>query len=110
MQQTEVPGTPNALTHIEPVEVLGEMARYALKPVTGQRHQLRVHMAALGLPMLGDGIYPMLTPEGSADYNHPLQLLAKTIAFTDPVSGEARQFESAKKLKGLAISPTAPCR
>jgi len=109
MQQTEVPGLPNALTHIEPVEVLGRLARYALKPVTGQRHQLRVHMAALGLPMVGDGIYPTLTPEGSADYNHPLQLLAKTIAFTDPVSGEPRQFESAKKLKGLAISPTAPC-
>ena len=102
MQQTEEPGRPNALTHITPIEVLGKLARYALKPVTGQRHQLRVHMAALGLPLVGDGIYPTLTPEGSADYRNPLQLLAKSISFTDPISGEQRQFESAQKLKGLA--------
>jgi tRNA pseudouridine32 synthase/23S rRNA pseudouridine746 synthase len=102
MQQSEVPGILNALTHITPIEVLGALARYTLKPVTGQRHQLRVHMAALGLPIVGDGIYPTLTPEGSADYQQPLQLLAKTIAFTDPLSGEPRQFESTQKLKGLA--------
>jgi tRNA pseudouridine32 synthase/23S rRNA pseudouridine746 synthase len=102
MQQTEVPGVPNALTHITPIEVLEKLARYALKPVTGQRHQLRVHMAALGLPMVGDGIYPNLTPEGSADYRNPLQLLAKSIAFTDPIRGELRRFESAQKLRGLA--------
>jgi tRNA pseudouridine32 synthase/23S rRNA pseudouridine746 synthase len=99
MQQTEVDGPPNALTHITPIDVQGNLARYALKPVTGQRHQLRVHMAALGLPILGDGIYPTLTPEGVPDYAHPLQLLAKTIAFTDPLSGEARQFSSARRLK-----------
>jgi tRNA pseudouridine32 synthase/23S rRNA pseudouridine746 synthase len=104
MQQTEVPGEANALTRIEPVEVLGGLARYALKPVTGQRHQLRVHMAALGLPIVGDGIYPTLTPEGSVDYDRPLQLLAKSIAFTDPISGEARRFQSAKKLNGLAAA------
>ncbi len=102
MQQTEVDGVPNALTHITPIEVLGGLARYSLKPVTGQRHQLRVHMAALGLPMVGDGIYPTLTPEGSADYDQPLQLLAKCIAFTDPITGNVRQFESRKQLRGLA--------
>ena len=99
MQQAEVDGAPNALTHIEPIAVHGGLARYALKPVTGQRHQLRVHMAALGLPMLGDGIYPTLTPEGVPNYARPLQLLAKTIAFTDPLSGEARKFSSARHLK-----------
>ena len=102
MQQTEVDGVPNALTHITPIEVLGSLARYALKPVTGQRHQLRVHMAALGLPMVGDGIYPTLTPEGSADYEQPLQLLAKHIAFTDPITGEQRMFQSQKQLRELA--------
>ena len=102
MQQTEVDGVANALTHITPIEVLGGLARYRLKPVTGQRHQLRVHMAALGLPMVGDGIYPTLTPEGSTDYSQPLQLLAKTIAFTDPISGQMRQFESHKQLRELA--------
>ncbi len=99
MQQTEVEGAPNALTFIEPIDVHAPWARYALKPVTGQRHQLRVHMAALGLPLLGDGIYPTLTPEGVPDYTRPLQLLAKSIAFTDPLSGEARQFKSARSLK-----------
>ncbi len=102
MQQSEVPGEPNALTHIEPIEVHGALARYTLKPVTGQRHQLRVHMAALGLPIVNDGIYPRLTPEGSANYTQPLQLLAQSIAFTDPISGQPMRFESTKKLKGLA--------
>ena len=102
MQQTEVHGVPNALTYITPVEVLGKLARYALKPVTGQRHQLRVHMAALGLPMVGDGIYPTLTPEGSVNYSQPLQLLAKSIAFTDPLSGGLREFHSQHKLRDLS--------
>jgi len=101
MQQTEVPGPPNALTHITPLEVHGKLARYQLKPVTGQRHQLRVHMAALGLPIVGDGIYPTLMPEGSADYGQPLQLLAKRIAFADPVSGRAMDFYSKRTLMSL---------
>ncbi len=101
MQQTEVEGAPNALTHIALLEVSGGLARYELKPVTGQRHQLRVHMAALGLPIVGDGIYPALTPEGSTDYSQPLQLLAKSIAFTDPVTGLAQQFESRRTLAPL---------
>lgn len=101
MQQAEVEGEPNALTHISPAEVHDVLARYTLRPVTGQRHQLRVHMAALGLPIVGDGIYPTLTPEGAADYARPLQLLARSIAFTDPVSGEARRFESRRSLLPL---------
>jgi len=102
MQQTEVDGPPNALTLITPLENLGGLARYQLEPITGQRHQLRVHMAALGLPLVGDGIYPVLTPEGSADYAQPLQLLAQTIAFTDPVSGREMRFESQRALRTLA--------
>ena len=98
MQQIEIDGAPNTLTHIAPLDVRGDLARYALKPVTGHRHQLRVHMAALGLPLLGDGIYPHLTPEGQVDYARPLQLLAKSIAFTDPLSGLPRHFESARHL------------
>ncbi|WP_367186379.1 pseudouridine synthase [Rhodoferax sp.] len=98
MLQHEVPGTPNAITHIDVLEVYGEWARYQLQPVTGQRHQLRVHMLTLGLPILNDGLYPTLTPEGQLDYARPLQLLAKRLAFTDPVSGEPRQFESGRML------------
>jgi tRNA pseudouridine32 synthase / 23S rRNA pseudouridine746 synthase len=97
-QQMEVPGEPNALTFIEPLQVMGELARYQLKPVTGQRHQLRVHMTALGLPIVGDGIYPTLTPEDQIDFEHPLQLLAKSIEFVDPLTGTLRQFKSQREL------------
>jgi tRNA pseudouridine32 synthase/23S rRNA pseudouridine746 synthase len=103
MLQHEVPGTPNAITDIDVLEVHGDLARYQLKPVTGQRHQLRVHMLALGLPILNDGLYPILTPEGQLDHAQPLQLLAKRLEFTDPVSGEPRQFESARVLTLPAV-------
>jgi tRNA pseudouridine32 synthase/23S rRNA pseudouridine746 synthase len=101
MQQAEVPGEPNALTRIRPLQQLGGWALYELQPVNGQRHQLRVHMNALDLPILNDGIYPVLTPEGSQDYSRPLQLLAKSIAFGDPVSRSPRYFESALQLQAL---------
>jgi tRNA pseudouridine32 synthase / 23S rRNA pseudouridine746 synthase len=99
MTQAEVEGAPNALTSILVLEVKGNVARYQLKPVTGKRHQLRVHMHALGLPIVGDGIYPVLTPEGQIDYEHPLQLLAKSIEWLDPISKEVRRFESRQNLK-----------
>ena len=99
MTQTEVEGLPNALTHIQVLEVNGDLARYQLKPVTGKRHQLRVHMHALGIPIQGDGIYPVLTPEGQIDYDNPLQLLAKAIEWVDPLSGKMRRFESQFELK-----------
>lgn len=98
MTQTEVTGTPNTLTHIQVLEVKGDFARYQLNPVTGKRHQLRVHMNALGLPILGDGIYPVLTPEGQIDYENPLQLLAKSIEWKDPITQEMRRFESKQSL------------
>jgi tRNA pseudouridine32 synthase/23S rRNA pseudouridine746 synthase len=101
MQQTEVQGPVNAITDITPLETLGPWARYRLQPLTGQRHQLRVHMAALGLPLLFDGIYPTLTPEGAMDHRRPLQLLAQHIAFIDPLSGQSRQFESRRQLLPL---------
>lgn len=98
MLQHEVPGVPNALTHVDVLHVQGNLARYALKPVTGQRHQLRVHMLALGLPILNDGLYPELTPEGQVDYARPLQLLARELVFTDPVNQTARHFVSQRGL------------
>ena len=98
MQQQEVPGVPNAITRIRPLEVRGALARYELVPLTGQRHQLRVHMQALGMPLLNDGIYPKLTPEGPPAYDRPLQLLAKAIGFVDPLSGKEHRFESCSEL------------
>ena len=98
MLQHEVPGAVNAVTHIDVLAVHGDLARYQLQPVTGQRHQLRVHMLALGLPILNDGLYPTLTPEGQIDYAKPLQLLAQELEFIDPVSGQARHFVSQRQL------------
>jgi tRNA pseudouridine32 synthase/23S rRNA pseudouridine746 synthase len=56
-------------------------------------------MNALGLPIVNDGIYPILTPEGSIHYAHPLQLLAKTLAFTDPLTRKWLHFESRQTLQ-----------
>ena len=102
MQACEVAGEPNAETRIDCLEVRGDLARYRLEPATGQRHQLRVHMAALGLPLRHDLIYPdlqpALAPGVEPDYRRPLQLLAKTLAFRDPVTGQARRFESQRQL------------
>jgi tRNA pseudouridine32 synthase/23S rRNA pseudouridine746 synthase len=91
----------NAITDIRPLEVCGQLARYELRPLTGHRHQLRVHMHALGLPILFDGIYPTLLPEGANDLQRPLQLLARRLEFTDPLSGAARRFESQRTLLNL---------
>ena len=97
-RQREVQGQPNSETLIEVQEIKGGMALYALSPVTGKKHQLRVHMNALGLPILNDRMYPPVENTPDDDYSRPLQLLAKSIAFTDPVTGEARRFESRRKL------------
>ena len=102
MQQQEMPGVPNAVTHVDLLRNLGALAHYRLRPITGHRHQLRVHMAALGLPIVGDGIYPQLSPECEPDYRNPLQLLAKSIEFTDPLSGQLRRFDSTRQLR-LAV-------
>ncbi|MBG9390653.1 pseudouridine synthase [Caenimonas aquaedulcis] len=90
---------PNAHTGIECVEARGAWARYRLRPASGKRHQLRVHMAALGLPILGDRIYPNLLPVGTDDTSNPLRLLAQSIAFRDPVTGGERFLCSARQLR-----------
>ncbi|WP_332774726.1 RluA family pseudouridine synthase [Polaromonas sp.] len=98
-RQLEVPGEPNSETHIDTLEIKGDKARYALSPVTGKKHQLRMHMNALGIPILNDRMYPPVAHTPDDDYRYPLQLLAKSIAFTDPVTGQPRQFESRLSLQ-----------
>lgn len=103
MQMREVDGEPNARTRVALIEPLGGgLAHYRLRPETGQKHQLRAHMNALGLPIVGDRIYPRLLPDDAEgampDFSRPLQLLARAIAFVDPVSGEPRVFESRRVL------------
>lgn len=105
MRMTEVAGAPNAVTHIELVAVMGALAHYRLRPETGRRHQLRVHMAALGLPIVGDRIYPELKAPAPTDFTQPLQLLARELRFEDPADGRERHFRSTRT---LALAPGAP--
>lgn len=94
LQAFEEPGEPNAETYVE--EIGGGL--YRLSPRTGQTHQLRVHMASIGLPILGDSLYPNVVEVAPDDFDHPLQLLAHRLQFTDPVTGEDREFVSARTL------------
>jgi tRNA pseudouridine32 synthase / 23S rRNA pseudouridine746 synthase len=107
-----VPGEPNAETQIELIERLAPLpgapdplplAHYRLIPHTGRKHQLRAQMNALGLPIVGDRIYPTLAPDpppdATPDYSQPLQLLARSLAFTDPVTGAQRCFTSRRHLR-----------
>lgn len=98
----EVPGTPNTRTRMQVLERHGCWARYRLEPESGKRHQLRVHMAALGLPLWGDGFYPEVHDMPEGDYSRPLQLLARALAFDDPLTGQRRHFESRRALLPLA--------
>lgn len=112
MQMRAVAGEPNAHTRVELLERLpGRLAHYALHPVTGCKHQLRFQMAALGLPLLGDRIYPRLLPAEGADapldFSQPLQLLAREIGFTDPVTGAPRLFRSRRGLQALGDADMA---
>ena len=91
-------GEPNAHTMIELIENNGAFSLYRLTPVTGKKHQLRVHMASLGMPLLNDNFYPTVKTQGSSDFTKPLQLLAKSIAFIDPITQQARRFDSQLRL------------
>lgn len=90
----EGPGTSNTETAIKVQEQNGGLWRYALYPVTGKKHQLRVHMAALGAPICNDPFYPEVIQDAPDDYARPLKLLAKGLRFIDPVTGEEREFRS----------------
>lgn len=93
-----VDGAPNSLTTIELIGTLPEyehqFSRYRLTPLTGKKHQLRVHMASLGMPLMNDSFYPVVQPQGAMDFTKPLKLLAKSITFIDPLTNETRQFVS----------------
>ncbi|HEY3276240.1 MAG TPA: pseudouridine synthase [Syntrophorhabdaceae bacterium] len=94
----EVDGAFNTETRIEVIETTGEMSRYRLMPVTGRKHQLRVHLAGLGIPMIHDRLYPELRAREAYDFSLPLKLLAKEISFRDPITGLRRSFESGRDI------------
>lgn len=97
----EVPGEPNSRTQMQLDEVSedGRWARYRLSPITGKRHQLRVHMAALGLPLRNDPFYPVVNDPPEGDYSRPLQLLARSLEFVDPLTRLPRVFETGQRLR-----------
>ncbi|MES2153292.1 MAG: RluA family pseudouridine synthase [Pseudomonadota bacterium] len=94
----EVEGEPNSETLIDVIGRCGDAMLYRLQPHTGRKHQLRVHLSSLGAPILNDPFYPVALPCKGDDFTRPLQLLARSIAFDDPLSGARRFFESARSL------------
>jgi len=95
---------PNSETAISLIERRGDSAHYRLEPLTGKKHQLRVHMASLGIPIINDQIYPVHITADEQDLTRPLQLLAAAIAFRDPITGQHRAFRSQLQLAGTAAT------
>ena len=102
MQMEVVPGPANAITDITLLQRFADQGLYGLAPRTGRKHQLRAQMSHLGLPIVGDRIYPTLWPYSASaqtgDWESPLQLLARSISFEDPITGQHRHFVSQRRL------------
>lgn len=99
MQAEVVPDAPvNAQTRIELERAIGGLGVYRLSPRTGRTHQLRMHLHGLGIPIVGDPLYPTDLDVAIDDFRTPLQLLARELSFTDPIDGSARRFESVREL------------
>lgn len=94
----EVSGEANSETHISVISTHGSLSLYQLIPITGRKHQLRLHLAALGIPVVNERLYPSFTPSPDDDFAKPLKLLAKSISFRDPLSGREHYFESGTQL------------
>jgi tRNA pseudouridine32 synthase/23S rRNA pseudouridine746 synthase len=90
----EVSGEANSETHISALRNLGHHTLYQLIPVTGRKHQLRLHLAGLGIPIINDRLYPALSRSEADDFSSPLKLLAKSLSFQDPLTGREHYFES----------------
>lgn len=99
-QAREVPGAePNAETLIRLEARRGDLGFYRLIPRTGRTHQLRCQLHGLGIPIVGDSLYPEVRDEPPADFSQPLQLLAAVLEFVDPVDGRLRRFETRRTLE-----------
>ncbi len=106
LQARVVPDAPvNAETVIELESEVDGLGVYRLTPRTGRTHQLRLHLHGLGIPIVGDPLYPQVLDVPVDDVSTPLQLLAGELAFTDPVDGSARRFRSVRRLP-IGVHPT----
>lgn len=94
----EIEGEPNSETRVDVLKKINGLTLYQLSPVTGRKHQLRLHLSALGMPVVNDRLYPLMMDEAADDFSNPLKLLAKSISFEDPVTGRERHFESERTL------------
>jgi len=94
----EVPGAANSETQITYRLKVGRDSIYELIPLTGRKHQLRLHLAAVGIPIVNDKLYPEMTRVADDDFSSPLKLLAKSLSFACPLTGKKHYFESGIKL------------
>lgn len=103
----------DAVTHFTVIERFKDYAFIECQLETGRTHQIRVHMAYIGHPLLGDMTYGVKKPKIKNDG----QLLhAKTLGFVHPRTGEYMEFDSEipelfhvmiKKIKGVEGGPRA---
>ncbi len=92
-------GQINAISEIQCIAQANQLGLFTLRPITGKTHQLRLHMLQLSNGILNDRFYPELQAKTDDDFSQPLQLLAQSLAFTDPISGQSMQFSSELQLK-----------
>ncbi len=96
------PGAINARSHIRLLRAMGDLALFELQPLTGKKHQLRLHLSSLGFPILHDRCYPQLLSKTADDFCRPLQLLSRKIEFKDPLTDRRMVFATTRSLSALA--------